>query len=199
VRARDWMKKTGVYAFLKEICTSEHIAPDLNGFDSRLIRTNQGRLYLCLLEKSKKQCESQALERLTERQERKGAGMISLDPGERVFFTGYDPSGRIIEWAVDGMNKTLFPVCDRVDYLRSEMAQKEIRHKTRYKLKKLERKARERIKNLVDDCHRKAIQWLCSNYHLILLPSYETSKMVQKEKRCIGKKTARSMYTWCHY
>lgn len=97
------------------------------------------------------------------------------------------------------MNKTLFPVCDRVDYLRSEMAQKEIRYKTRYKPKKLERKVRERIKNLVDDCHRKAIQWLCSNYHLILLPSYETSKMVQKEKRCIGKKTARSMYTWCHY
>jgi hypothetical protein len=40
VRERDWMKKNGMYSFLKEICTSEHTAADLNGFDSRLIRTN---------------------------------------------------------------------------------------------------------------------------------------------------------------
>jgi putative transposase len=60
-------------------------------------------------------------------------------------------------------------------------------------------KARKRIKNMVDDCHRKAVKWLCSNYHVILLPKYETSNMVKKEDRNIGKKTARSMYTWYHY
>jgi len=55
-------------------------------------------------------------------------------------------------------------------------------------------KARMRIRNLIDDSHRKAIQWLCSNYHVILLPKYETQNKTKKGKRGIGKKTASSMY-----
>ncbi len=60
-------------------------------------------------------------------------------------------------------------------------------------------KARMRIRNLIDNCHRKAIQWLSSNYQVILLPKYETQNKTKKGKRRIGKKTARSMCTWSHY
>jgi putative transposase len=59
--------------------------------------------------------------------------------------------------------------------------------------------ARKRIRCLIDDCHRKAAKWLCSNYRVILLPSYESSNMVKKKNSRISKKTARSMYNWSHY
>jgi putative transposase len=35
-------------------------------------------------------------------------------------------------------------------------------------------------------------------YHVILLPSYESSNLVKKEKSRIGKKTTRSIYNWDH-
>jgi putative transposase len=97
------------------------------------------------------------------------------------------------------MNRKVFKLCDKVDRLKSAMAKKHVNHRKRYKLKRAEMKARKRIKNMVGDRHRKAVKWLCSNYQVILLPKYEISNMVKKEDRNIGKKTAHSMYTWCHY
>jgi len=62
------------------------------------------------LDKSEELCKTQALEKMTKKQEKRGSGIVSLDPGERVFFTGYDPSGLIIEWSINGMRHK---VCSR--------------------------------------------------------------------------------------
>jgi len=168
--------------------------------DIRLVKTKGNEFYLHLLENSEVRDENQVPKMLTKKNEgRGGGGIISLDPAERVFFTGYDPSGLIVEWGIDVMNQRVFKVCDKLDQLQSLIDSKNIKHKKRYKLRKLAMKKRKKIRNLVDDCHRKAISWLCSNYHLILLPTYEISNMVNKESRKIGKKTVRSMYTWSHY
>ena len=56
-----------------------------------------------------------------------------------------------------------------------------------------------RIRNLVDDLHRRTARFLCENYTDILLPKYESSKMTKRERRTIQSKTARSMLTYAPY
>jgi putative transposase len=58
---------------------------------------------------------------------------------------------------------------------------------------------REKIRNLVDECHRKVAAFLTDNYRLIFLPTFESAKMVAKVGRKFGSKTARAMLTWAHY
>ena len=57
----------------------------------------------------------------------------------------------------------------------------------------------QRIHNLIDECHHQLAQWLCQNYEIILLPKFETSQMVLKNKRKIRSRTAHAMLTWSHY
>ena len=79
----------------------------------------------------------------------------------------------------------------------------------------------EKIKNTIDDCHKRLANWLCWNYkvntpsilnilqylvnesnawlQVIMLPSFETSNMVRRGERRIRAKTAREMLTWGHW
>jgi hypothetical protein len=43
--------------------------------------------------------------------------------------------------------------------------------------KKLQIEARSRIRNMGNNCHRKAIKWMCCNYRVTLLHSYETGRI----------------------
>jgi putative transposase len=47
-----------------------------------------------------------------------------------------------------------------------------------------------RIRNLVDEFHKKTTKWVCENYSTIFLPKFET-QMVSKRQRKINSKTAR--------
>jgi len=69
----------------------------------------------------------------------------------------------------------------------------------RYKMKKALNRIRKKIRNRVDDLHRKLAKWLCERYRLILLPEFETQRMTARATRKIRSKTARSMCTWSHY
>jgi len=55
------------------------------------------------------------------------------------------------------------------------------------------------IKNKVNEVHRKLAVWLCENHRVILLPKFDTQRMISKLDRKIGRKTARGMCTWAHY
>src|SRR5438067_5652005 len=57
---------------------------------------------------------------------------------------------------------------------------------------------RKKIRNLVDECHRKFARWLCENHHVVvLLPEFKTKDMVKRGSfRKIHSKTARQMMTW---
>jgi putative transposase len=57
-----------------------------------------------------------------------------------------------------------------------------------------------KIRNLVDECHRRLARWLCENHHVVLLPEFKTKDMVKKcSSRKIHSKTARQILTWSHY
>ena len=50
------------------------------------------------------------------------------------------------------------------------------------------------------EIHRKLAAWLCENYRVILIPVFETSRMVAtRGMRKISSKIVRSMLTWSHY
>lgn len=63
------------------------------------------------------------------------------------------------------------------------------------------KKLRQKIKDLAKDLHYKVAKFLVMNYNEIMLPKFETSKMMTKKggRRKINNKAARSMACWSHY
>jgi putative transposase len=125
--------------------------------------------------------------------------VVALDPGVRTFHTAYDPSGAI--WEVGkGDIGHIYRICVRMDKLQSRIdSDKTIRHKQRYRMRRAYRKMQWRVRNLVDECHKKLVKFLCSNYSVVLLPSFETKQMVIRKQRKISSQTARKLMTWSHY
>jgi putative transposase len=112
--------------------------------------------------------------------------------------TGYDADGQLFEWGKNDMSR-IFRLCFAVDKLQSRWSQADIRHRKRYRLKRVAHRLRLRIRNLVDDLHKRLAKWLCTSYRSILLPEFRTSQMVKRGRRKIRSQTARAMCTWAHY
>ncbi len=51
----------------------------------------------------------------------------------------------------------------------------------------------------MDELHKKLATWLCENYRVVLIPTFETQQMVRRRNRKLRSKTARGMCTWSHY
>jgi putative transposase len=132
--------------------------------------------------------------------------IVSIDPGIRTFATLYDPSGIHIEWAPNDYNR-IRNFCRHIDDLTSRINQKRpndptrflLPSKKRYRMGKALTKMRFRVKNWVKENHNKLTKYLCENYNVILLPDFQTSKMVKRSKRRLNSKTFRSLQTWSHY
>jgi putative transposase len=190
ILGKHW-KSSGIFHptfWGKHALKSSEPLPTSLEYDSRLIRTKLGHYYLCI---------PQPLE-LTPEKQGGQKSLISIDPGARTFATGYDPKGYMFEWGKSDISR-IYRLCHNMDKLHSKIDGKEVIHKKRYKLKKAALRIRGKIRNLIDEFHKKFSLWLCRNYSVILLPSFNTSQMVSRIKRRIRKKTVRQMLTWSHY
>jgi len=194
-KQQQFTSKRGDYAFLKDIKTSEKL-PDIC-HDFRIMRTRLGKFYFCLPIPLDFITENQG-NKITDEDVNCGKGIIAMDPGVRTFQTTFDGEGTITEWGNHDIQK-IINLCHLYDDLQSRWSQKNVRHKQRYRMKKVALTINLRIRNLIDDCHKKMAKWLCENYRIILLPHFETSRMVKKRYRKITSETARSMLTWAHY
>ena len=56
-----------------------------------------------------------------------------------------------------------------------------------------------KTKNIRHHMHYTLSNFLLDNFQKILLPTFKTGEMVQKDVRPFGRKTARDMLTWSHY
>jgi putative transposase len=131
--------------------------------------------------------------------------IVSIDPGIRTFATLYDPSGIHIDWAPNDCNY-IRHICEDMDDLQSRIYQKvegkdkfSLPSKKRYRMKKALTRMRVRVKNLVREVHNKLCKYLCENYNVVLIPKFESSKMVSRARRRINSRTVRSLLTWSHY
>lgn len=124
---------------------------------------------------------------------------IAFDPGVRTFLTGFDGQ-KIIEFGNGDIHR-IVRLCQWMDQLRSQrdLSRGFAKRHLRYRLTKQIKRVTRRLRNLVDEMHRKVASWLARNYRVIALPTYEASQMVCKATRKIRSKTARSMLSWATY
>ena len=125
-------------------------------------------------------------------------GVIALDPGVRTFMTGYDACGGLTEWGKQDASRLM-----RLEAIFSKLwarsMQKYRRNRSKRSHKRAALRIKKRIRNLVDEMHKKLATWLCQNYSTVLIPNFGVQKMVLKQNRNIGKKTSKAMLTWAHY
>jgi putative transposase len=123
------------------------------------------------------------------------SSVIALDPGIRTFMTGFD-SQKFLEFGNGDMGR-ITRLCQHLDGLMGKIA-KAPNGKKR-PMRKAAQRLRNKIKNLVNECHKKVACFLTKNYRVIFLPKFETSQMVARAGRKLSSKTARKMLTWTHY
>ncbi len=196
----EWNSKgtrKGQFNFLKKIASSRPL-PTTMDHDSTLTRTRLGKFYLCVPVPLEIHTTPESQQPSAQG---RGAGVISLDPGVRTFLTAYVPGqGRVTEVGKGDMGR-IHRMCHGYDQLqqkRDKLHGKEGKRK-RYTMRKALLRIQERIRNLVDDLHKKTVAALLRKFKVVLLPKFETSTMVQRGKRRLNGKTAKAMLTWSHY
>ena len=121
--------------------------------------------------------------------------VVALDPGIRTFNTFFSETS-IGELGI-GANLKIQKLCFKLDKLISQLAKARCQQKRRMKLAAT--RLRGKIKNFVDELHKKTARFLVDNFDIILLPTFETSQMSSKAKRRIRSKSVRQMLTLSHY
>ncbi len=124
--------------------------------DTRMLYNGKD-YYICILQKYEKK----------EYKDRKD--LVALDPGLRTFITGYSPQET---FKISRDKELLEKYRKKLDKLIS------LRKGKKYIIK-----WRDKIKNFVDDLHWKAISYLTKNYKIILLPTFESQKMLGNNKK----------------
>ncbi len=111
----------------------------------------------------------------------------ALDPGERVFQSFYAEKSC---GTIGDMARTkILKIHDRIRRLMRIFNKKKNRRgkrlKHRQKILKRVRKLYKKIENIVDNLHNHAALFLCKNYERILIPKFETSKMISDHNSLI--------------
>ena len=176
------VKERGVYVRILQgtLLRREELPGDL--LDCRLVLDN-GRYFLV--------CPYKERHHVSETQGR----VVALDPGIRSFLTFYSESG--CGWLGRGDFGQIQRLCAHLDDVLGQIAK--AKGNRRQRLRKAAARARNRIKNLIDELHHKTARFLVDNFDIILLPTFETKNMVKRGTRKIRKKTARMMMTFAHY
>ena len=115
--------------------------------------------------------------------------IVALDPGVRTFQTWYSSNsyGKVGQSDFGKIHR----LCYHLDDLMSRIS----RSQQKRRLIKAADKIRFRITNLISEIHHKTAKFLCQNFKTILIPKFESSKMVGK----LSSRTARAMLTWSHF
>ena len=150
--------------------------------DSQLIMEN-GQYFLCVTYVEK-------------RKPRDPSGrIVALDPGVRTFMTYFTEDG--FGWIGYQAINRIQRLCQHLDNLLCRAAT--VKRPLRRTLRKAANKIRVKIRNLVDELHKKVAHFLVTHYDIILLPTFESQEMCKRGKRNLRKKSVRQMLTLSHY
>ena len=138
--------------------------------------------------------------------ESQGKAMVACDPGVRTFLTTFSP----VDCAKigKGFAARVRPMLMRLDKLFGQRkkflnaAPKAWKQCHRDRFRNFQKRIfsiRNKVQDLMNDLHKRAADFLTTNYDVILLPTFETSEMVTKGKRKITSRTVRQMLSLGHY
>lgn len=123
---------------------------------------------------------------------------VALDPGVKTFQSFYSEEGLVGKFG-DRTFEHLKGLYHLEDTLKSALVSRKLARKTKRNIKNRCCSLRTKVKNVVDDLHRKTCNWLTSTFKYIFLPSFNVKPMVCKDGRVIGKSTARAMLSLSHF
>jgi len=123
--------------------------------------------------------------------------IVAIDPGVRCFATAYSVN-QVTSYGDGFYASRVFPILLQLDELIGDRARAKHRDWKRHYQKKIDRLTI-RVRNLIDDLHRRVAYDLVSSFDVILLPSFETKEMTSTEDRKIHTRAVRSMLGLAHY
>jgi putative transposase len=109
--------------------------------------------------------------------------IVALDPGEKIFQTYYSSNecGKIGE----NIRLIILKYQDKIKKYQRILKKNTNKNKKKLKnkitIKKKIRKYYQKIKNIVKDLHHKTAKYLCEKYDNIIIPKFETSKMIKNK------------------
>lgn len=175
------IKPRGVYhTKLGDLKMTESLPENI--CDSRLVK-DKDKYYLCVSYT------------VTTPKRKPNGRVVALDPGVRTFLTYFHERG--FGWLGYHAINRIQRLCSYLDDLFSR-ASKATRQ-SRKNMRRAAYRIRKRIRNLVDELHKKVARYLVDNFDIILLPTFESSQMTCKAARKLAKKSARQMLTLSHY
>ena len=150
--------------------------------DSRVVMEN-GRFYMNVsyIEKTKPRDSN--------------GDIVALDPGVRTFLTLY--AEKAFGWLGHHAINRIQRLCQHADNLYARATQ--VKRPLRRTLRRCAQKIQVKIQTLVDELHKKVAHFLCTNFDVILLPTFETQQMTRRGARKLRKKSVRQMLTLSHY
>ncbi|WP_084513953.1 zinc ribbon domain-containing protein [Salipiger mucosus] len=186
VRQGFIIQKLTPYFVTRNFHVSEALPEEAFGAQTRII-SERGQWFIC------------AQKHITTvgQDEIQAQSVVAIDPGVRTFATAYSVD-QCTTYGEDFYITRIWPLLEKLDELIGKRAKSRNSQWTRHFQKKIDR-AMVRVRNLVDDLHKRVAHDLVKSFDVILLPTFETSQMVEKQERKINTKTVRSMLGLGHY
>lgn len=131
--------------------------------------------------------------------------VAAVDLGSRTFATAYNGS-QYMEWGKGG-DAHLSNISQHMDHLLATAHWVKThsalpgprRRRTLYRMRRAIKKMRLQLRNKVTALHARCATDLCRQHRTIILGNLETSRLVLRERRRIGKRTVRSLLTWRYH
>lgn len=126
--------------------------------------------------------------------------IASIDPGLKNFITIY--SDNSVNKIGIGIKDKMEKLCKDIDIIISKQYQKKdgkykYNCQKRRSLRKVMHRKIKYLDNLKEELHNKSVKYLCDNYGKIIIPPFETQKMVTNIK--LDSKTSRSLMCISYY
>jgi len=126
--------------------------------------------------------------------------ICAIDPGLKNFLTIY--SDNSVDKIGIGTRDKIEKLCRDIDIIISKQHQKKdgkykYNNQKRRSLKKALHRKIKYLDNLKEELHNKSVKYLCDNYGKIIIPPFETQKMVSNIK--LDSKTSRNLMCISYY
>ncbi|NIJ40237.1 putative transposase [Parvibaculum indicum] len=185
-RQRFYIQKLSAGFVAKQLSLSEGLPPEAFGKLTTIV-FERGQWFIC----AQKHITTIGQDEIQAR------SIVAIDPGVRCFATAYSMN-QTTSYGEDFYASRVFPLLLQIDKLIGQRARAKHDQWKRHYQKKIDRLVL-RIRNLVDDLHRRVAYDLVQRFDIILLPRFETKQMSLRLERKIRTKTVRSMLGFSHY